>query len=123
VSAGAKRPELIDRDREWRPWLPRGTDAGRELAVLVKLQVPLMNAPTALRLLEVCMSLFNRFEIWNKACRARVYRQWLRGARAILPRPDLRCQRNSVEAAPSLSEAVVRPPSAARGRGKFRSGL
>lgn len=46
------------------------------------------------------VSLFNRFLAWGEARGRRLYRQWLRRSRAILPKPDPRCQRNSVEAVP-----------------------
>jgi hypothetical protein len=46
------------------------------------------------------VSLFNRFLAWREARRRRLYRQWLRRSRVILPTPDPRCQRNSVEAVP-----------------------
>ena len=43
---------------------------------------------------------FKRFMAWRKVRRLRRYRQWLKRSRVILPKPDERCQRNSVEAAP-----------------------
>ena len=46
------------------------------------------------------LSVFNRFLAWREARRRRLYRQWLRRSRVILPTPDPRCQRNSVEAVP-----------------------
>ena len=43
---------------------------------------------------------FKRFMAWRKVRRLNRYRQWLKRSRVILPKPDERCQRNSVEAAP-----------------------
>ena len=43
---------------------------------------------------------FKRFMAWRKVRRLRRHRQWLRRSRVVLPKPDERCQRNSVEAAP-----------------------
>ena len=46
------------------------------------------------------MSLFNRFLAWREARRLRLYRRWLKRSRVILPEPEPRCHRNSVEAVP-----------------------
>jgi hypothetical protein len=46
------------------------------------------------------MSLFDRFLTWRRARRLRLYRRWLKNSRVILPGPDSRCRRNSVEAVP-----------------------
>jgi hypothetical protein len=43
---------------------------------------------------------FKRFIAWRKVRRLNRYRQWLKRSRVILPKPDERCERNSVEAAP-----------------------
>jgi hypothetical protein len=43
---------------------------------------------------------FKRFMAWRILRRVRRYRQWLKRSRVVLPKPDQRCQRNSVEAAP-----------------------
>ena len=45
-------------------------------------------------------SLFDHFLTWRKARRLRLYRRWLKKSRVILPEPDPRCRRNSVEAVP-----------------------
>jgi hypothetical protein len=45
-------------------------------------------------------TVFKRFMAWRQVHRLRRYRQWLKRSRVILPKPDERCQRNSVEAAP-----------------------
>jgi hypothetical protein len=43
---------------------------------------------------------FDRFTVWRRARRVRLYRVWLRQSRVILPGPDPRCKRNSAEAVP-----------------------
>jgi hypothetical protein len=45
-------------------------------------------------------NVLNRFLTWRKVRRIRLYRQWLGQSRVILPEPDQRCRRNSVEAVP-----------------------
>jgi hypothetical protein len=45
-------------------------------------------------------NVLNRFLTWRKIRRLRLYRRWLRQSRVILPEPDQRCRRNSVEAVP-----------------------
>jgi hypothetical protein len=55
----------------------------------------LLTRPNATR-----MSLFDRFLMWRKARRLRLHRRWLKKSRVILPEPDPRCRRNSVEAVP-----------------------
>lgn len=46
------------------------------------------------------MSLLYRFLAWREARRLRLHQRWLRRSRVILPKPDQRCRRNSVEAVP-----------------------
>ena len=46
------------------------------------------------------LSLFDQFVTWRKARRLRLYGRWLKNSRVILPEPDPRCRRNSVEAVP-----------------------
>jgi hypothetical protein len=45
-------------------------------------------------------NVLNRFLTWRKIRRLRLYRRWLRQSGVILPEPDHRCRRNSVEAVP-----------------------
>jgi hypothetical protein len=46
------------------------------------------------------LNVLNRFLTWRKVRRRQLCRQWLRQSRVILPEPDQRCRRNSVEAVP-----------------------
>ena len=69
----------------------------------------------------LCMSAFKKAEIWVKARRLRLYRRWLRGSRAILVKSDLHRQRDSVQAVPSLREAVGRSRLPASRREQVRS--